>query len=95
VYKLFFHLPNLGITKPNVPEKKSEKRKVDPRSSLVDMEHAEHTLRLKKLQVEYEESLVRKEIAQEEKVYRAKLHQLQLKKLQLEIDQVIGDQQSQ
>jgi len=61
---------------------------VDPRSSLVDMEFAEHTLRLKKLQLEFEEALIRKEITQEEKVFNRKLHELQLKKLEIEIRQL-------
>ena len=68
---------------------KTPKVKRDPRSSLVDMEFDEHSLRLKILQIEYEEALIKKEIVTERKRHEVMLHQLQVKKAELEIDKLI------
>jgi hypothetical protein len=53
------------------------------------MEHEEHNLRLKTLRVEYEDALIRKEMAKEQMRRQQELHQLYVRKAELEIDKLI------
>jgi len=69
-----------------IPIKRKEK--IDPRSSLVNMEYEEHLIRMKTMHVEYEDAILKKEITMQKKIHDKKLQDLQLKKAQLELDKL-------